>query len=149
MERLLVARVGPERIAIPAMEVMEVIEASSLTLIPLAPEGLRGQCLWRDLLVPVLDPYLLTGVPRSQAAGANAGVVLVIRRGSGAFAIWVDDVEQVLDVDPTSIREVPPGLDRAARLSKLLRTTDGLVAVLDVGVLHAAADATLQEGARR
>jgi chemotaxis signal transduction protein len=74
-------------------------------------------------------------------------VALVLQQARGTVALQVDDVEEVLEVDPASVRAVPPGLDRGARLSYLLRTPSGLVSVLDVGVLRAAADAILLGGA--
>ncbi len=139
--------------ALPAAEVLEVIDMPEVASVPLAPAGLLGQCEWRGQTLPVLDAYALTGVPQGGTAAREAlpgseGVVLVMLGTSGAVALRVDDVEQVMDVDPAAQRDVPPGIDRGARLASLLRTADGLVSVLDLGVLRAAAEAILRGGAR-
>lgn len=144
--RVLVARVGAERIALAVESVAEVLEAPAISSLPLTPAGVLGQCLWRAQVVPVLDPHVLFGI--GAAAAGRRGVVLVVARAGGPFALLVDDVEEVLELHPDLVRAVPPGSDRAGRLSALLRTPDGLVAVVDVAALSAAADATLQSEVR-
>jgi len=139
--RVLVARVGAERLAFAAESVAEVIEAPSISPLPLTPAGVLGQCTWRAQVVPVLDPQVLFGIAAQTSGGR--GVVLVIARPSGPFALLVDDVDDVLELHPEDLRGVPAGSDRAGRLAALLRTSDGLIAIVDRDALSAAADATL------
>ena len=140
--RVLVARVGVERIALAVEAVAEVFEAPPISPLPLMPAGVLGQCAWRAQVVPVLDPSVLFGIAPGMRNGR--GVVLVMTRAAGPIALLVDDVDEVLELHREALRDVPPGSDRDGRLVALLRTTDGLVAVIDTAALLAAADATLQ-----
>lgn len=146
IRRVLVARVGVERIALAVESVAEVIEAPTIAPLPLTPLGVLGQCVWRTQIVPVLDPHLLLGIAPTATRGR--GVLLVLARTSGPFALLVDDVDEVLELRAEAMRDVPPGTDRAGRLSALLRAVDGLIAVVDSAALYAAADATLQSEVR-
>lgn len=169
--RYLVARVGREQIALPVSEVVEVIDAPEIAAVPLAPAALLGQSHWRGGWIPVLDPHDLLGIPRTGAddaahathatharevlpaatdathvSPAAPGVLLVVRDAVRCFALRVDEVDDVIEASPDAIRAVPPGGDRTGRLAMLLRSTRGLVAVVDSGALRRVAEAILQEG---
>lgn len=139
--RVLVVRVGTERFALPVEIVSEVLEAPPIGALPLTPAGVLGQCAWRGQWVPVLEARAVLGVA---AAMDGRGVVLVLTSAAGPFALRADDVEEVLDLLPEALRAVPAGTGPVGRLTALLRTAEGLVAVADAGALIAAGLATLQ-----
>jgi purine-binding chemotaxis protein CheW len=139
-ERVLVAQLGDERIALPLREVVEVIDAPTVTPLPLTPVDVIGQCAWRGQWVPVLDPAQLLGVARR----GGAGTLLVARGRHRPFALLVDDVDDVRDVATGALRPVPAGTDKLGRLRGILQDGDDLIAVVDASALAAAADATLQ-----
>jgi purine-binding chemotaxis protein CheW len=143
-ERVLVAQLGDERIALPLLEVVEVMDAPTVTPLPLTPVGVLGQCVWRGQWVPVLDPAQLLGVARR----GGAGTLLVARGVRRPFALWVDDVDDVRDVEAGALRPVPAGTDKLGRLRGILQDGDDLIAVVDASALAAAADATLQSEVR-
>jgi purine-binding chemotaxis protein CheW len=143
-ERVLVAQLGDERIALPLREVVEVIDAPTVTPLPLTPVGVIGQCAWRGQWVPVLDPAQLLGVARR----GGAGTLLVARGRQRPFALLVDDVDDVRDVETGALRPVPAGTDKLGRLRGILQDGDDLIAVVDASALAAAADATLQREVR-
>jgi len=144
IERVLVARLGDERIALPVLQVAEVIDAPTVTPLPLTPEGVIGQCSWRGQWVPVLDSAQLVGVARR----GGAGTVIVWRHSTRPFAIWVDDVDDVRELAPDALRPVPAGTDKLGRLRGILQFNDDLIAVVDADALAAAAEATLQSEVR-
>lgn len=138
--RLLIARLGAERIALAVDAVREVVDAPAVTPLPLAPVGLAGQLTLRGLLMPVLDPGPLLGIGRS---GGGAGAALVL---SGVdAALWVDDAEDVWTMDEAAERPVPAGSDRRGVLRALLQRGAEVVAAVDAGALRAAVTATLRE----
>lgn len=138
--RLLIARLGAERIALAVESVREVVDAPHVTPLPLAPVGLAGQLTLRGVLVPVLDPGPLLGIGRADG-GAGAALVL---SGCDA-ALWVDDAEDVWDVDAAAERPVPAGSDRRGVLRALVQRGADVVAAVDAGALRGAVAATLRE----
>jgi chemotaxis signal transduction protein len=139
-ERVLVARLGDERIALPVRMVAEIIDAPTVTPLPLTPRGVIGQCAWRGQWVPVLDPAHLLGVARR----GGAGTVIVAHGAPRMFALWVDDVDDVRETSSLALRPVPAGTDKLGRLRGILQDNADLIAVVDASALSAAAEATLQ-----
>lgn len=138
--RLLIARVGAERIALSVESVREVIDAPQVTALPLAPPGLAGQFTLRGAQVPILDPAVVLGIARS---GESRGAALVL--SSNEAALWVDDAEEVWEVESAEERPIPQGSDRLGVLRALLQRGAQVVAAVDAGALRAAASATLRQ----
>lgn len=139
VERVLVARVGEERIALDVLALREVLDAPMITPIPLAPAGLCGQLAFRGGVLPILDASALLGLP----SGGVAGAALVLRDVPAALA--VDDVEDVWTLAPEDRHVVPAGTDRRGILRALLRRGDRVVAQVDAVALAALALATLRQ----
>lgn len=137
--RVLIARLGDERIALAVEAVVEVLDAPEVAPLPLTPPGVVGQLAHGAGFLPMLDPAVLLGVAR--AGGAGAALVLA---GLGA-ALWVDDVEEVWLLAPEDLHEVPPGVDGRGVLRAILRREGVVVALVDSGVLAAVAAATLRQ----
>ncbi len=103
-DRLLVVRVGRERFAFPLAEVLEVSEAPEVTSLPMLPVGVMGQAAHRERLVPVLDAAQLLGGARD---ARQAGVLLHVDVSGERAALWVDDVEDMVRVEPSQWRPTP------------------------------------------
>jgi chemotaxis signal transduction protein len=138
--RVLVARVGRERIAFPVESLREVVDAPAVRAVPLAPAGIAGQMALREAHLPVLDPAVLIGSARDTA---GAGVALVLREP--AVALWVDDAQDIWEREDAERREVPSGTDRLGVLQALLQRGEEVAAVVDPAALSRAAVATLGE----
>ncbi len=139
--RLLIARVGTERIALAVESVREVIDLPHVMPLPLAPAGLAGQFVLRGALIPILDPAVVLGIPRSPEGGSAALVL-----ADGEAALWVDDAEDVWESATVEERPIPAGSDRLGVLRALLQRGAEVVAAVDAGALRAAASATLRRG---
>jgi len=141
--RVVIARLGDERLAFDLASVTEVLDAPVVTALPLTPRGLAGQIPYRGGYLPVLDPAVVLGVPR--VGGAGAALVL-----SGApVALWVDDAEDVWEVAGMTMQGVPPGSDPLGILHGLLMRDGHVVSHVDAGALAVAALATLRQGSER
>jgi purine-binding chemotaxis protein CheW len=138
--RVVVARLGAERLAFDLTSVSEVLDAPVVSRLPLAPPGLAGQLEHRGGYLPVLDPAVVLGVPRRD--GAGAALVLV----SAPVALWVDDAEDVWEVSESMRQPVPAGSDAVGILRGLLVRDGQVVSHVDAGALAAAALATLRQG---
>lgn len=103
----IIARVGGEHFAFLASEVEEAVDAPSVEWIPVAPDGMLGQMAHRGRMVGAWDAGWLFGL----AAPATAGAALLVRDGERRFALVVDDVTEMVRIDPAQVRATPPGAD--------------------------------------
>lgn len=117
----LVARVGGERFAFPIGSVEEALDAPDVTPVPGTAAGLIGQLTIRDRTVSAFDAGWALGVQREGGAGA----ALVFRNGARRVALMVDDVEDLAQVEPSSVRAVPGGADTDGVLSGVWLAADG------------------------
>lgn len=140
-DRVLVARIGAERVAFAVGAIAEIVDAPRLVPLPLMPTGVLGQIGFRDAFLPVLDPAALLGVVGARAA---QGVALVL--ADAPAALWVDDADDVWELGGVVAHPVPGGTDRAGVLRALLHRDGEVVAEVDRGALGAAAVATLRRG---
>jgi chemotaxis signal transduction protein len=141
-----VARIGDERFAFPVIDVDEARDAPDVSWAPGAGEGFLGQLRSRDRNVSAYDAGWALGVPRN---GIIRGA-LVLRHGETRVAMLVDDVEDLVMVEPQWVRRVPGGADDDAVLSGVYRAPrrqGGLVCLVRVGALVAHI-ATLGAGTR-
>ncbi len=142
MRRALVARVSDEVFALPLSAVTEAVDAPEVTPVPLAPDGVLGQCVHRGALLPVLDPRVLLGTARS----GGPGTLLVMPGAAPAgapYGIWVDDLSDMVSVEAIARRPLPHGADRTGMLTGLLVVDDLLAGVVNLDALNAAAHALL------
>ena len=116
---LLLVRLGGESFALPIGDVLEVLDTPIITTLPLLPAGVIGQCAIRERLLTVLDGAALLGVPRR----AQSGTLLVLEAEGTRFGMLVDDVEDLVRVEPEQWRSVP----------QTGTATTGLAGVLDLG----------------
>ena len=139
-ERLLLVRLGAESFAFPLAEVIEATEAGAVTPLALLPQGVVGQCLYRDRLLPVIDGGTLLGVPRL----ATAGVMLVIDVDGERVALWVDDVIDMVPLDEARVRAVPAGSGIAGTVLRgVVDLGAGIAAVVSMDDVRASVRARL------
>ena len=141
--RVLIARLGAERVAFDVASIHEVLDAPAVTPLPLMPRGMAGQIPHRGSYLPVLDPSAVLGVAR--AGGAGAALVLA----QVPAALWVDDAEDVWDLADAASQGVPAGSDARAMLRGLLMRDRLVVSHVDAGALASAAVAILRNGSER
>lgn len=139
-ERMLLARVGAETFAFAIAAVLEAIESPPVEPIALAPAGMLGQAVHRGRLVPVLDGGAMLGVPR----GDGAGVLLLMETEAGRVALRVDDVVDMVMVEPARRRALPAtGGVMTAMLEDVVDLGGGLAGSVAIEALRAAMAARL------
>lgn len=138
--RVLLARVGGERFALPLRELREAVDAPAVIPVALAPEGLAGQATYRGRFLPVFDAGTLFGVPREGGPGA----MLVLDGPAGAFGLWVDDVEDMVSAPRRAWRALPGDVAKGTNvLRALLALENGIAALVDVPLVRATVTARL------
>lgn len=124
---VLVLRLGVERYAIPAADVVEVLRHRELTRIPGTPPQIAGVAAWRGEALPVVDlrPLLRLG------AAEEGDRLVVVGRQSAAFGLLAADVEEVAQVDESAIGPVAiarePWVRGIAATAFLLLDTEALL----------------------
>jgi purine-binding chemotaxis protein CheW len=91
--RVLVCRVGSERVALPVSAVRQVVASVPVTRIPGAPEAVRGIANVHGILVTTISVPRLFGLPVPE----QSGWLVVLTLGQGRVGIEVDEVEDVHD----------------------------------------------------
>jgi purine-binding chemotaxis protein CheW len=130
---LLVFRLGRERFGVEIAAVEEAVELSETRPVPDAPTTVVGVTDVRGALVTVFSPArALRCAPR-----ADVPVMLVMRDGERRVALAVDDVEDVLVLEPSLLRT--PALRNSADdlVLGVVRAGSDLVTVLDPAALVA------------
>jgi purine-binding chemotaxis protein CheW len=92
--------VGGECFAVEAAGVAEVLRDGRVTRVPHAPEAVLGLLHLRGRIVPVIDLRRRLGFPEAPAAGRTH---LVLRVGDDWYSLLVDEMVDVLEIDPDRI----------------------------------------------
>jgi chemotaxis signal transduction protein len=127
---LLVCRLGPHRVAMPALQVVEVLPMLELVQLPLAPRHCLGLFDFRGTLTPTYDLGARLGAKLTDPEERRH--LLVVQAGATPEA-WV--VDRVVDLATLPVQP-PPVLETASESTALLlglaELEQGRVAVLDV-----------------
>jgi chemotaxis signal transduction protein len=150
-ERMLVARAGAEYFAFPLGAVLEALDGAEVEAVPLVPRGVLGQCMHRGALLPVLDPQAALGaaLDRSTARPLGGGeLTILVMVADEPFAIAMDDVTDMVNVEASACRAVPTGADRGGMIRGLLAHDGILAALVDLDSLHVVASSLLSPDTR-
>ena len=105
----LVARIGEQRMVVPATTIGEVTRLPHLTRVPGLPAWVRGVANVRGQVLAVLDLRPLLGIPSSAAGAAPRPRLLRLESGGIEVGLEVDAVEGVADLDLGHLDPLPPG----------------------------------------
>ncbi|MEM7249645.1 MAG: chemotaxis protein CheW [Acidobacteriota bacterium] len=116
---------------IDVQHVQEVLRPQPLTLVPLAHPAVRGLINLRGQVITAIDLRRQLQLPEADQDDERMNVV--VRCHGEAFALLVDEIGDVLEVDQESFEPVPVNVDGPPR--ELLRGTHsldrGLLLLLD------------------
>jgi purine-binding chemotaxis protein CheW len=100
--RVLVCRVGNQRVALPVAAVRQVVASQPVVRIPGAPEAIRGVANVQGTLVTAVSAPRLLGLPLP----AQSDWLVVLSLCNGRVGIEVDDVEDVHAAGPEAPRRL-------------------------------------------
>jgi chemotaxis signal transduction protein len=127
-------RIGGEFFATDLATAEEALERPSVHRVPEMADQMLGVFSLRGKLVPVFAPTRVLGA----ALAGEFGAALVLRSGDRRVALAIDDVEDVMTVDLTRLREIPAGSDPDGVLLAVAFHNGQLVSLIDADVLLAA-----------
>lgn len=116
---------------IEVCRVQEVLLSQEMTRVPLATSIIEGLINLRGQIVMAIDMRRHLGLaPRS---GESLPMNIVIRTEDGAVSLLVDEIGDVLDVNPGDYERTPDNLDPIARqfITGVYKLKDRLLLVLD------------------
>lgn len=119
---VLLARCGDRRFGLPLANVERVLPMAFISSLPGTDGGLMGMLNLHGEIVPVIDPHPRLGVPSPEVGVEHR---LVLLRANARFLVWVDEVLEVVSVQPTDVSVVPashanPVVGRVMRLGEAL-----------------------------
>lgn len=126
---LLLVRQGAEFFALELTAAVEALELPSLTRLPGAPASLLGLTTVRGAAIPVFAASRVLDV-EARATGGD-GVLVVVRDGDRQIGMVVDDVEDVIMADLTTMQQPMESMRAGGVVRGVVRSGNRLVALLD------------------
>ncbi len=120
---------------LPIPTVRDVLDRVVVTPVPLAPPAMAGHLNLRGRIVTAIDLAERIGgggIP-SNDNGAPRRTAIVVEHAAALYALLVDDVSEVLPIEPDAVTPIPAGLPAAwtALATGVVRRPDGLLVLLD------------------
>lgn len=120
---------------IPVLGVRDILAEQPITRIPLAPPDVAGSLNLRGRIVTAIDLRRRLHLPPPEAGQKRMSVVA--EQGGELYALLVDQVSEVMSLEPGLLERNPPTLERewAAFSNGIYRLDGRLLVILDVARL--------------
>jgi purine-binding chemotaxis protein CheW len=118
---------------VDVQEVQEVIRFQEMTRVPLAADAVQGLINLRGQIVPAIDMRRQLELPRR--AEGDLPMNVVVRTDDGPVSLLVDEIGDVVEVDPDSYEPRPETVRGPARrlVSHVYKLPERLLLILDTG----------------
>jgi purine-binding chemotaxis protein CheW len=102
-------KLGEEEFAAHASKVLNILEMSRITVVPRAPEYMKGVINLRGTVLPVIDTRVKFGMSPIEYTNNTCIIVLDITIGSESIKVGalVDSVQAVLELEKEQIMPAP------------------------------------------
>jgi purine-binding chemotaxis protein CheW len=122
---------GAQVFALPVSEIQEVVRHLETTPVPLAPPAVRGLANLRGIVATSIELRARLGM--AARPPGEGEVTVVVRTEDGPVCLVVDDVGDVVEVDPDAMERPPETLRPAVRelVRGLCKLDDHLILLLD------------------
>jgi purine-binding chemotaxis protein CheW len=116
---------------IEVLRVQEVIRFQEMTRVPLASRVIKGLINLRGQIVTAID--LRRGLELSDRPEGSLPMNVVVRTSDGAVSLLVDEIGDVLNVEPDTFERPPETISGIARelISGVYKLKDRLLLVMD------------------
>jgi len=134
---------------VEVLQVQEVIRYQQMTRVPLAPDVVEGLINLRGQIVTALDLRRRLGLPERPEGHLPMNVV--VRTDEGAISLLVDEIGDVVDVQPDEFEAVPETVrgEVAGLVTGVYKRKEQLLLLLDVDrAVGLDGDRMLPKGAR-
>lgn len=129
-------KLGDEMFAINVAQVREVLDISSITRVPRAPEFMRGVINVRGSVVPVVDLRLKFGMSRTENTVDSRVVVMELSLDGDLTVLgaMADSVHEVMELETENI-EKPPSIGsrwRTEFIKGIGKSNEEFIIILDI-----------------
>jgi purine-binding chemotaxis protein CheW len=135
-QQLVVFSLGAEEYALPIAAVHEIIRFSEPRSVASEVAWIRGVIGLRGKIIPIFD---LAARLELAATEREPGKIVILETGGGQVGVMVDEVEEVLTVDPEQLEPVPTA--NVDTIDAIAKIDDRLVILLNPEGLFAATPA--------
>jgi purine-binding chemotaxis protein CheW len=134
-------KLGNELFAINVARVCEVLEVSTITRVPTAPDYMRGVVNVRGKAIPVVDLRLRFGLPLAADTVSTRVIVMELELDGETTVLGgvADSVHEVIELDPASVNP-PPRIAmrwRTEFIQGMGQRGDDFIIILDVNAVFA------------
>jgi len=130
---------GSETYAVDILLVQEIRGWAPVTRLPQAPTYLLGMLNLRGSIVPVIDMRVRFGLEQATFTPLTVIIVLSVQTSSGRreFGLVVDSVSDVVDIEPSDLKETPRLSSKASveLIQGIAAVADRMVILLNVDEL--------------
>jgi len=137
VEQAVVFRLGAQRYGIPIDRVNEIQRIVAFSDVPADGLGVVGMINLRGEVIPALDVRRLVGMEDRRYTLETP--MVITRSGAHVVALIVDEVEDVVRLPDGCLQAASPMHALSSKMIGVCRLDDGLVYLLDVDQLLAAA----------
>jgi purine-binding chemotaxis protein CheW len=142
-------RLGNELFALNVAQVREVLEVSTITRVPAAPDYMRGVVNVRGKAIPVVDLRLRFGLPATPETVTTRVIVMELQLDGETTVLGgiADSVHEVIELEPSAINP-PPRIAmrwRTEFIQGMGQRGDDFIIILDVNAVFASDDPALAQ----
>ena len=126
--------IAGQRFGIPILQVQDVLGEQRVTRIPLAPPEVAGALNLRGRIVTAIDLRRRLGMEAANNNTGNTKISVVVTHGDELYSLIIDQVGDVMSLQPERMESNPPTLDPMWReiSSGICRLDRELLVILDV-----------------
>jgi purine-binding chemotaxis protein CheW len=140
-------KLGNELFAINVAQVREVLEVSTITRVPTAPNYMRGVVNVRGKAIPVVDLRLRFGLPATPDTLTTRIIVMELDLDGEITVLggMADSVHEVIELDPSNINP-PPRIAmrwKTEFIQGMGQRGDDFIIILDVNAVFASDELAL------
>jgi purine-binding chemotaxis protein CheW len=128
-------KLGEETYCVSIDYVTEIVDVGELTTVPNAPPHIEGVMDLRGRTTSIVDPTVVFGITDS---GEKRRIIVydpAVVRDQGAVGWLVDEVFQVVSVDPETVDEAPSRDEES--INGVVKRDDDFVIWVDPEAVHA------------
>lgn len=130
MGKVAIAIIGKEEFGIDIARIVEILKRQEVSQLPNLPDFLSGVINLRGEIIPVIDLRKRFGIGDS----GGKGRIVVIRFGREKIGLYVDDIKEIINLDPLEISS-PPSIFKGLKteyMTGIGRKGDRIIVILNL-----------------
>ena len=100
-------RLGDQLLGIPVLDVQDVLNAQSITPVPLAPDWVAGVLNLRGRIVTAIDLRARLGLPQRDDDAGRYRMSVVVEQNEAPYSLLIDEIGEVLSLDDKRFEKNP------------------------------------------